>query len=265
LERKVIVLDRQRQIEELPSEVQWYVLVGEQEYGPIRFSHLAQLAMQGRLLKDNFIWKPGFSSWTAAAEVPGLFFGLALSCDDPAQINRYASVVSETPALRRDLKERARAEIKNFSLFFLYLWVVFGMLAIHESIILAQHGLSYISHGVALVNALIFAKVMLVAQDLHLGHRLDDKPLVYSILFKSFLFGITLICFHIIEHVLIGMWHGTPVTETISEVGVDNLEGLISIGTITTVALVPFFILREISRVIGEGKLWALFFQRRSV
>jgi hypothetical protein len=257
-------LDRQHKTQEtLPSEVQWYVLIGEQQYGPLPFSHLAQFAAQGRLLKDNWIWRPGFSSWTAAGDVPGIFAGLARSPDEPAQRNRAASNANETPAQRRNLKQRASEEIKNFSLIFLYLWVVFGMLAIHESIILAQHKISYISHGFAFVNALIFAKVMLLAQDFHLGHRLDDKPLVYSILFKSLLFGVTLICFHIVEHVLIGMWHAKPLTETISEIGVDNLEGLVSIGIITTVALVPFFILREISRVIGEGKLWRAALGRR--
>ena len=64
---------------------------------------------------------------------------------------------------------------------FLYLWIVFSLLAIHELMILSQHQLSYQAHGIAIVNALVFAKVMLVAEDLHLGHRLNDKPLIYSI------------------------------------------------------------------------------------
>jgi hypothetical protein len=247
-----------------PGEDQWYVLVGEQQYGPLRFSQLAQFVAQGSLLKDNWLWRPGLTSWTAAGDVPGLFAGYAQSRGEPAQANRGVSKKGETSRLTSNLKEKAKEEIKKFALMFLYLWVVFGMLAIHESIILSQHGITYIVHGFALVNALIFAKVMLVAEDLRLGHRLDDKRLVYSILFKAFSFGVTLICFHIVEHVLIGIWHGKPAIETISEIGADNLGGLVSIGIITTVALIPFFILREVSRVLGEGKLWSLFFERRS-
>jgi hypothetical protein len=38
----------------------------------------------------------------------------------------------------------------------------------------------------------------------------------------------------------------------------------VSVGIIATVALVPFFILREISRVIGADIFWALFFRRRN-
>ena len=147
---------------------------------------------------------------------------------------------------------------------FLYLWVVFGMLAIHESIILSQHQINYVSHGLAVVNALVFAKVMLVAEDFHLGHRLHNQPLVYSVLFKSILFAIALICFHILEHVLIGMWHGKPMAESIAEVGANRLFGIVSLGIIGTVALAPFFILNEISLVIGRDNFWALFFHRRN-
>ena len=147
---------------------------------------------------------------------------------------------------------------------FFYLWIVFGLLAIHQSIILSQYQIDSLAHGLAIVNALIFAKVMLIAEDLHLGDRMNDKPLIYPILFKSLLFGVTLICFHIAEHVIVGMWHGKTVAESISEVGANNLKQVVSGGIITTVALVPFFILREISRVIGGDNLWALFFQRRN-
>jgi len=147
---------------------------------------------------------------------------------------------------------------------FVYLWVVFGMLAVHESIVLAQHQINYQFHGLAIVNALVFAKVLLVAEDLHLGRRFNDKPLAYSIIFKSLLFGVTLICFHVVEHVLIGMWDGRPIAQSIAEVGINKFAGIVSLGIISTVALVPFFILREISRVIGPDKVWSPFFRPRN-
>jgi hypothetical protein len=261
-------LDRHRQSspqtqETLSGADHWYVLIGEQQYGPVRLGDLAQFAEQGRLLKGNWVWKPGLDTWIEAEDVPGLFSELAQSSHEPAQRNRSADEKSETQESKPRFKERAKHQVKKFSLMFLYLWVVFGMLAIYESIVLSQHQIPYVSHGLAVINALIFAKVMLVAEDLHLGHRLDDKPLVYSIIFKSLLFGITLICFHIVEHVFIGIWHGTPMAETISEIGANNLKGMVSAGIIATVALVPFFILHEISRVIGESNFWSLFFQRR--
>jgi hypothetical protein len=258
------MLGRQRQsssqiVESSSGEEQWYVLKNEKEYGPLHFSELTQFAKQRRLLKNDWIWKPGLDTWIAAGDLSDLFPGSSQVDDEAQQINRNDG---ERTKPKHDFKERARDQIKNFSVMFLYLWVVFGMLAIHESFVLSQHQIHYVAHGLAVINALVFAKVMLVAEDLRLGHRLNDKPLVFSILLKSLLFGIALICFHILEHVLIGIWHGEPIVESIADIGVNQLGGIVSVGIIATVALIPFFILREISRVIGGDNVWALFFHR---
>jgi hypothetical protein len=63
--------------------------------------------------------------------------------------------------------------------------------------------------------------------------------------------------------VLVGTWNGITVAATISEVGADKLGITVSSGIISTVALVPFLILTEISRVMGESKFWSLFFHSR--
>ena len=64
-----------------------------------------------------------------------------------------------------------------------------------------------------------------------------------------------LICFHIVEHVLIGMLHGQKVAEAFSEIGANKLRGVVSFSVIATVALIPFFALRQLSRVIGKDKI----------
>jgi hypothetical protein len=250
-------------MQETSAEDQWSVLIGEQKYGPFGLGHLKDMAAQGRLLEDDWIWRPGLAAWIAAGDVSGLFAGPVPIQTGLVQRSRNSGAEDESRKAQGGFKGHAKDQIKNFGLMFFYLWIVFGLLAVHESMILSQHQLSYQAHGIALVNALVFAKVMLIAEDLHLGSRLNDKPLIYSILYKSFLFGVALICFHILEHMLIGMWHGTAIAETIEEIGADRLGQIASGGIITTVALVPFFILREISRVIGEDNFWSLFFQRR--
>ena len=46
---------------------------------------------------------------------------------------------------------------------FLYLWVLFGLFVLNERIILGQRGISLPLQGFAVLNALILAKVMLIA------------------------------------------------------------------------------------------------------
>lgn len=267
--RGVTLLSTQRQDslktqEASSGDDRWYISRNDQEYGPLHFGDLAKFAQQGRLLQYDWVWKPGLASWVAAGEVTGLFSESAQLRNEPQQADRSTAEVGEKSEPKPNFKERAKDQIRDFALMAFYLWIVFGMMALHESIILSQHQINFVAHGLAIVNALVFAKVMLVAEDFHLGHRFHDKPLIYSVLFKSILFAITLICFHIVEHVLIGMWHGKPMAESIAEVGANGLVGIVSLGIIGTVALVPFFLLSEISRVIGRDNFWALFFHRRN-
>ena len=246
------------------SEDQWYVSKNEREYGPIHFSDLAIFVSQKLLLEDDWVWRHGLEQWIAARDVSGLFPAAAQLRDDPARINQIVTEEHDGQNYKPTLKHRLLDSVKTFSLMFLYLWLVFGLLALHESIILSQNKIDYQSHGLAVVNALIFAKVMLVAEDLRLGNRSNDMPLIYPILFKSFLFAVALISFHIIEHVLVGMWHGRTAAEIISEIGANNLIGMASISVIATFAMIPFFVLREINRIIGEDRFWSLFFHRRN-
>lgn len=243
----------------LSSDDQWYVSRNGREFGPLRFGDLAQYAEQGRLLKYDWIWKPGLLSWVAAGEISDLF-------PEPSvrQLKQNSGKLGNAGEIKPNLKTRAKEQIRDFALMFLYLWVVFGTMTLHELIILSQHQINYVAHGLAIVNALVFAKVMLVAQDFNLGHRLHDQPMVYAVIFKSILFAVALICFHIAEHILIGIWKGTPIAESISEVGANRLAVIVSLGIISTIALAPFFVLSELNRVIGRENFWALFFHRRS-
>jgi hypothetical protein len=251
-----------RQVQKpLPNDDQWYVLKNDQKYGPVQFSDLTRFAQEGLLLEADWVWRPGLERWIAARNVTDLFSAHAQLRDEPAEINLIVGEERGERDHKRNLKERILDSIKTFTQMFLYLWLVFGLLAIHELIILSQHQIDYKSHGLAVVNALVFAKVMLVADDLRLGNRFNDKPLIYPVLLKSLLFAMALICFHIAEHVLIGMWHGRGVAESFSEIGANKLRGMVSISVIATVALIPYFVLREIGRVIGRDKLWSLFFR----
>ena len=70
--------------------------------------------------------------------------------------------------------------------------------------------------------------------------------------------------FYLLEEILLGMWHGKTFSDSIPAVGGGTLGGILSIGIIMFVVLMPFFALKEIGRDIGEDKLYELFFVRRT-
>jgi hypothetical protein len=160
----------------------------------------------------------------------------------------------------RKLTARAVSAGQRYLGIFLYLYVIFGLFNLHEYVVLAQHRIEFTHYGFAAVNAFVLAKVLMVGEELHLGRFFEDRPLIYPILLSSFLFGIVLIAFHVVEDVIVGMLHGQTIVESIPSVG--GLTGVVIRGIILSVTLIPFFALRSLRRLIGGPELYTLLFVR---
>ena len=167
---------------------------------------------------------------------------------------------SQTGARRRKVVGRLVEEVKRFLVIFLYLWVLFGLFALHQRIILHQEGLNFTEQGFALVNALVLGKVMLIAEDLKIGRSLRSSPLICPILADSLIFAVLFITFHVLEHLIIGLLEGKTAAASIPIIGGGGLAGLVSVAVIYFVALTPFFALKHLSRELGEGRLKAMLF-----
>lgn len=158
------------------------------------------------------------------------------------------------------LRERALDEARRFMVMFLYLWLLFGLFVLNKRIILDQRGISFSSHGFALLNALVLAKVMLVTEDLDLGYWIRRRPLIYPILFESLLLTVMFICFHVLEHLVVGLVEKQTVAESIPAIGGGGLAGVVCVAVILFVALTPFFAFRHVGRELGSGQLNAMLF-----
>jgi hypothetical protein len=161
------------------------------------------------------------------------------------------------------IKVKGIAEGRKLFWIFAYLWVLLGLFSMYKSIVLNEQNLIY-HQGFAFINAWLLAKVMLTAEMFHVADNLKHKPLIYPIVFKSAVFSAILMSFYIIEETLIGMWHGKTAAESIPDIGGGSLKGILVVGLIMFVVLMPFFALREIGRDIGDDKLHELFFVRRT-
>jgi len=53
---------------------------------------------------------------------------------------------------------------KSFVAIFIYLFIVFGLLSLHAWVVLSTQNISYRFYGLALINALVLSKVILVAE-----------------------------------------------------------------------------------------------------
>jgi hypothetical protein len=165
----------------------------------------------------------------------------------------------------KTLKEKAYHEFKEVLFITLYLWAFLGMFVLYKSNILAQQHIDFVAHGVALINAAVLAKFMLVVRAFHPGRRAEGAPLLYPTLLKSAILAIALAVLKILEDVLVGHLHGKSFTDSIADLGGGSGRSILILTLILFVVLIPLTAFGELERVVGEEKLHALFLRPRDL
>jgi hypothetical protein len=72
-----------------------------------------------------------------------------------------------------------------------------------------------------------------------------------------------LIIFEVAEEVAVGLFKGKTIIESIPSIGGGSLIGVVTVAIIISVSLIPFFVYREVDRVIGRGKLRAILLEAK--
>jgi hypothetical protein len=157
-------------------------------------------------------------------------------------------------------------EIKKLLGVALYFWVLFTLFAFHKAILDHDRNI-LIPLGIALINSKLMAKVVYLGEHTRLNRRFNNKPLIYTILFKSFTFAIILFVFRVLEEILIGVWEGRSLFDAlahdhpaISQGGAPIAIAMVCI--IMFVALIPFFAYREIEDAFGYEVIRDLLFKK---
>lgn len=165
----------------------------------------------------------------------------------------------------QSLKERALEEFKIYWIITLYLAVFLGSFTVYRRLVLREFGVAYLHYGFALVEALIIAKVILIGRAFGLGKRFEHEPPIVSVVYKAVLFGVLVFLFGFLERVVEAWIHKSGwagVVQGVTEIGIYELLARV---IMLIVAFIPFFAFWEIGRVLGPGKLSALFFSRLGV
>lgn len=168
---------------------------------------------------------------------------------------------------KRIVEQRAKTELKKFAAIAVYLWVLLSLFEIHRFIVLRQANLTSLSGyrlGLAALNAFVLGKVILLGEAVHAGERFGEKRLAQSVLYKSAVFASLLVCFDIVEEVIVGLVRGKSLFASIPQLGGGGLEGKILVGIMAFVVLIPLFLFTEVARVLGKETLNSLIFHDRS-
>ncbi len=152
-------------------------------------------------------------------------------------------------------------ELIPTTIFFL---ITFHIIAFNRALILEQYGIKLSAAGTATVGALIVAKVILIFNKFSFVNMFSEKPLLYSIIWKTFIFSLFTLLFRCIEELihLVSKYGSLPSASQhlIHEIVWPHFW---SLQIVLVAALLLFCTATELIREIGAIRVKEIFFGRK--
>jgi hypothetical protein len=165
----------------------------------------------------------------------------------------------------RNWKEKILHEMTAYWINVCYLTLAFAAFTQYRRFLLAAHDITYTNYWVAVIEALILAKVIMIGDAVRLGRGLEQKPLIVPTLYKTVVFTVFCGVFTLIENMVKGLWQGKGLTGGLVDFFGKGNHELLANSLVVFVAFIPFFGAKELGRVLGEEKIRNLFFGRRDM
>ncbi len=169
--------------------------------------------------------------------------------------------MTKTAAQKAQRKQKAKHELRELLVIFLYLAFFFCALVTYSTLLLREYDVKYWNYAFALINALVITKVIMIGEYAHVGKRGEGKMLFLSALWKAFLFGLLVFAFHVVEEIIKRLIHGADMATASRNIRFDELAGRCIVVFCT---FIPLFAFREFRRVLGEDEFHALVFGKES-
>jgi hypothetical protein len=160
------------------------------------------------------------------------------------------------------LTRKISHQIKEFLTVFLFLAPFFFSFTAYGMYVARNLGHPYFHYGAALVNALVLSRIVMTGEQIGLGRRVEKTPLLVPTLYKSAVFTVFYLAFHILETTVHAFIHGQHLASSLYMELISGNGKILSQATFIFLAFIPFFALREVRRVLGNTNFRYLFLGR---
>ena len=155
----------------------------------------------------------------------------------------------------KNLKERAREELRALLVLSAYLFLFLGAFNTYRRLILAEYGIPYVHYGVTVIEALVLAKIILIGDAFKVDRFIRNKPRYVLAILKSILYGALVVVFELLERLVEGLIRGEDLWNIVqSLVKYGKYETLARL-LVMTAAFLPLFVFLEVRRFLGPGRL----------
>jgi hypothetical protein len=165
-------------------------------------------------------------------------------------------MLTQTKEARRELIKEELSEVARIVL---YLAVSFSLIATFKALILFQLNINEFLnlYSVALIEALVFGKVVVIAQKLPIMSAWDNRPLIWSVICKSVIMTVFVNIASILEDAIFthGSHHNVPPALHPVVYEIAHQTSLLAIFMILYAA-------RGLDRKLGHGTILKLLFKK---
>jgi hypothetical protein len=114
-----------------------------------------------------------------------------------------------------------------------------------------------------LIKALVIAKVIMIGAFLRISRKYEHRALIIPTFYKAVLFTIWVMVFDLIEVLIGGLIHNPVLAEVLSELNNRVSPVWFGAAVVIFVSFLPFFAMKEVSRVMGSKKFRGMFFKKQ--
>lgn len=144
---------------------------------------------------------------------------------------------------------------------FVFFLIMFHLLLVTRAFILRQHGIATRSRAIAVVSALIVAKVVLIANRIPVLNLYPKKPLIYNVALKTVVFSVFTMLFIMVEDFVHAARTGSGFAAAWSRLTGDfSWTGFFLRQTWIFVLILLYCAGSELTRVIGKERVREIFF-----
>jgi hypothetical protein len=148
---------------------------------------------------------------------------------------------------------------------FIFFFIMFYLLLFTKELILKHYGIPTQSSAIAVISALIVAKVVLIANRIPFLNLYPKKPLIYNVVFKTIVFSLFTILFMLIEEFArLARVNGGCAAAWDKMTGDFTLSLFLARQAWTFVLILLYCAGAELARVIGKDKVAEIFFGRKT-
>ena len=159
-------------------------------------------------------------------------------------------------------RQKIAHELNEFLIVFIFVAPFFLSFEAYRIYLLHEPGHRLFRYGMALLNAVVLSKVILIGELAGLGKISEHKRLIISTVLKAGMFTVLYVFFHVLEHTIRGLVHGETFPGALHSVAIAGKAEIVARALTVFFAFLPLFALFETRRVMGEHEFLSLFLRR---